>query len=196
MKVVALLSGGIDSTVLLAHLIQKDYVVAGLSFDYNQTHCKELFAASQVADHYNINHRVMRLELSGSALTGLGEIPDGHAEAPDATYVPGRNIAMLAIAIGEAERIGAGCVAFGANHDDFNGYPDCRPDFVGHMNMAGLASAGVSVTAPFTKMTKRQVVEYGHQLCAPLELTWSCYRGGNEPCGTCGACTSRIEAVA
>lgn len=194
MKTVVLLSGGIDSTVLLAHHISKGYEVAAISFDYNQTHCKELSAASQIADHYNVGHRVMRLDLSGSALTGLGEIPEGHAETPDATYVPGRNIVMLAVAIGEAERIGAANVSFGANADDFNGYPDCRPDFIQHIGLAASLSAGISVTAPFMVMTKKQVIDYGHQLQAPLELTWSCYRGGEVACGSCGACVSRIDA--
>jgi 7-cyano-7-deazaguanine synthase len=195
-KTIVLLSGGIDSTVLLAHHVCKGYDVTAISFLYGQSHAKEVDSAKEIAAFYGVSHHITTLSMLGdSALTGQGKIPDGHAESVDATYVPGRNILMLAVAIGFAERLEAHNVSFGANKDDFNGYPDCRPDFVDHMDLAASLSSGVSVTAPFMKMTKRQVVEYGHQLCAPLDLSWSCYRGGNEPCGSCGACISRIEAA-
>lgn len=191
MKTVVLLSGGVDSTVLTAHHLDKGNQVSAVGFDYGQTHAKELRAAHLIAQHYEIPFRVIMLEgLSGSALTGEALIPDGHADTLDTTYVPGRNLVMLATAIALAEQIGATNVSFGANADDFGGYPDCRPDFIHHIDMAATVSAKVSVTAPFQAWTKRQVITHGRELDAPLHLSWSCYRGEDIPCGMCGACVS------
>jgi 7-cyano-7-deazaguanine synthase len=195
MKSVVLLSGGIDSTVALAHTKAE----LALFVDYGQTHCKELRAAAAIAKHYGIEH--YKLDIADalylpSALTGHGTIPDSHAEEPDATFVPGRNLLLIALATAWANAWGYGAVVIGANADDNAGYPDCRPNFIESLSEATQAGYGVSVWAPLVRMTKRQVIAYGRQLGIPFDLTWSCYRGGDEPCNQCGACESRNEAMA
>jgi 7-cyano-7-deazaguanine synthase len=189
MKTLVLLSGGIDSTVALALAVRRGEAQA-LSVDYGQTHAKELDAAALVAAHYGVRHTVQRIALPACALTGTGDIPDAHAEQVDATFVPGRNIVMLAHAIAEAQAHGFQAVAVGANADDNAGYPDCRPSFLRAMDEATRAGYGVGVWAPLVRMTKQEVIKLGAQLNAPLELTWSCYRGGHVQCGRCGACES------
>jgi 7-cyano-7-deazaguanine synthase len=197
-KAVVLLSGGLDSTVALAHLLAaKDAECAlALSFDYGQTHVRELRAASAIADYYGVRHEIQNIEIAPCPLTGVGEIPHGHAEAPDATFVPGRNLVMLASAVATAQQLCAGAVMVGANADDNAGYPDCRPAFLHRLDEATRAGYGIGVWAPFVRMTKEQIVDLGRALEAPIELTWSCYRGGDEPCGTCGACVTRKAASA
>lgn len=198
MKTVVLLSGGVDSTVLMAVRHKAGDDITAVTFDYGQSHRREIRAASAVAEHYQARHYILGLRdvLHGSALTGQGVIPEGHADSPDATFVPGRNLIFLSIAAGLADEIGASAVLFGANADDFGGYPDCRPKFLTAMDEAVSTGTrnGVSVSAPLMSMTKRQVIDCGHELNAPLELTWSCYRGGDVACGNCGACVSRIDS--
>lgn len=202
MNVVVLLSGGIDSTVALAMVTANDnHAAMALSFNYGQTHMRELHAAARIADHYDVLHRVIDLRAALStpcALTGNGNIPDSHATEVDATYVPGRNLVMLAVGVGVAAGLGAGAVIIGANADDHAGYPDCRPQFIDNVDQTARSSTdgNVGVSAPLVRMTKREIVAVGRQLDAPLHLTYSCYRGGIDPCNRCGACASRNEAMA
>lgn len=189
MKSLVLLSGGIDSTVALAH------TKAGLALSvyYGQTHRRELDAARAIAAHYGVEHHEVNIAAAldiPCALTGQGQIPEGHAEQPDATFVPGRNLFLIAIATAWANAWGYGAVVIGANADDNHGYPDCRPKFIETLSEATQQGYGVSVWAPLVRMTKKQVIGYGRQLGVPFDLTWSCYRGGSEPCGRCGACES------
>lgn len=194
MRTVVLLSGGVDSTVLMAVRRQAADEITAVTFDYGQSHVREIRAASDVAEHYQARHYILGLKdiLHGSALTGQGVIPEGHADNPDATFVPGRNLVFLSVAAGLADEIGASAVLFGANKDDFGGYPDCRPKFLTAMDDAVSLGTrrGVSVSAPFMSLTKQQVVKLGREVNAPLDLTWSCYHGGETPCGVCGACVS------
>lgn len=198
MKVVVLLSGGIDSAVLLTDRVSRGDDCLAVTFDYGQTHSREVDAAKKIAAYLNVPWRMVPFLLGGSALTGDGEIPDGHAETVDATYVPGRNLVMIALAAHFAERFGAAAVLLGANSDDAAGYPDCRPQFITAMDQAvSLGTArGISVAAPYAALTKAQVVALGLEFEAPLQFTWSCYRGGERPCGRCGACESREQAMA
>lgn len=204
MKLVVLLSGGIDSTVLLASRYDVDDECIAVTFDYGQTHCREISSAEAVAKHYGVEHRIINLVdlngsvFSGSALTGDADIPTGHADNPDDTYVPGRNLVMIAIAASIAEQTNSSAVLLGANADDFGGYPDCRWKFIDAVNAAVSVGTvkGVSVAAPFGSNTKREIIELGHKLGAPMHLTWSCYRGSDDPCNDCGACISRNEAMA
>lgn len=201
MKAIVLLSGGIDSTVALASALWDGIDVGAISFDYGQTHRRELDAAEAVARHYGIEQRVIPLGSvlgSSSALTGGAEIPEGVAGCPDATVVPGRNLVMLSVAIAIAERSDSGLVIIGSNADDHAGYLDCRPRFLTAVDSVARLGTGdrVEVYAPLLGLTKRQVVELGRDLDAPLDLTWSCYRGGDVPCGRCGACLVRQEAIA
>lgn len=189
MKSLILLSGGIDSTVALAHT-KADLA---LSINYGQIHRRELSAARRIAAHYGVEHH--ELDVSSAldipcALTGHGAIPERHAEDVDATFVPGRNLLLIAIATAWANAWGYGAVVIGANADDKNGYPDCRPKFVEALSEATQQGYRVAVWAPLVRMTKRQIIAYGRQLDIPFDLTWSCYRGGEQPCGRCGACES------
>jgi 7-cyano-7-deazaguanine synthase len=189
MRTLVLLSGGIDSTVALAHTKAE----LALSVNYGQTHRRELRAATAIAKHYGVEHHEINIAAAldiPCALTGQGTIPDTRAVEPDSTFVPGRNLVLIAIAAAWANAWGYGAVVIGANADDNAGYPDCRPKFVEALSDATSAGYGVSVWAPLVRMTKRQVIAYGRQLDIPFGLTWSCYRGGAEPCGRCGACES------
>lgn len=201
MKSIVLLSGGIDSTVVLHKTLASHGDVEAVTFNYGQVHIREQTAARNIAEHYGIRHTVIDVSglLSASALTGDCEIPTGHANEPDVTYVPARNIVFLAAAAGHAERIGAGMIAFGANADDSAGYPDCRPKFVESFREVLLCCAvkPIWLAAPLLAMTKAQIISWAISNDVPLELTWSCYRGGDVQCGNCGACESnRIGAKA
>lgn len=202
MNTVVLLSGGIDSAVALALVIANDnHAAMALSFDYGQTHARELDSARQIAEHYDIAHRIIDLRAAlpnRSALTGgTGDIPETHATEIDATYVPGRNLTMLAVGVGIAAGLHASAVVIGANADDHAGYPDCRPDFIASVDTTARQSTDgtVGVWAPLIRMTKTDIVSLGISLEVPLDMTWSCYRGGAEPCGRCGACESRDAAM-
>lgn len=194
MRSIVLLSGGIDSAVALAHTKAE----LAISVNYGQTHRRELLAAEAVAKYYNVEHHEVNVSAAldiPCALTGHGQIPEQHATEPDATVVPGRNLMLISIAVAWAQAWGYGAVVVGANADDHAGYKDCRPAFLDRLSDATQDGYGVQVWAPLRKMTKRQVVEFGRQLGVPLGLTWSCYRGGADPCNRCGACESRNEAM-
>lgn len=188
MKLVVLLSGGIDSAVLLvSRLLAGDECLA-VSFDYGQAHRRELAAAERIAEHYGVDHTV--ITLPPGILRGAAVI-EGDA------VVPARNLLMLSIAAAIGENWGAGGVVFGANKDDINGFPDCRAEFITAMDEAvrrGCTNC-VSVDAPLHDFTKTEVVALGRRLAVPLDLTWSCYRGLANPCGECGACQLREEAL-
>lgn len=198
MRSVILLSGGIDSTVLLATRYSVGDEIIAVSFNYGQTHLRELAAARSIAHHYRVKHQIVSLAnvFHGSALTGDTGIPTQHAEEPDATTVPGRNLVMISIGAAVAAAHQAPVVMFGANADDAAGYKDCRQKFVDAVSEATYTGtdSGVTVSAPLLRFTKRQIIDHGYRLDAPMHLTWSCYRGGEVHCGNCGACVSRIEA--
>jgi 7-cyano-7-deazaguanine synthase len=188
-KSLVLLSGGIDSTVALAHTKAE----LALSVNYGQTHRKELHAAAAIAKHYGVEHHEVNVTSAldiPCALTGRGAIPETHAEEPDATFVPGRNLMLIGIAVAWAQARGFQTVVIGANADDHGGYPDCRERFFAPLAEATRAGYGVGVWRPLLKLTKPEVIQYGRQLGIPFELTWSCYRGWDQPCGRCGACES------
>lgn len=196
-----LLSGGVDSTVVLADAARRlgEDAVGAVTFTYGQNQERqEVLSATAVSTHYGISHRLVDLGsiFGPSALTGQLEVPDGHAEEPDATEVPSRNLVLLATAAAIADGMGCAAIGFGANADDAAGYPDCRPAFIDPLRDA--VSHGtrnrVILRTPLLRRTKARVHEFGRELRAPLHLTWSCYRGGEQPCGTCGACDSRLEA--
>ena len=188
-RFVVLLSGGVDSTVLLASLRRRGDTCLAVSFDYGQSHSRELRAAAAIADHYGVEHEVVTIPrnvLCGSAISGADAV------------VPARNLVMLSLATAIAERWGGTAVAFGANKDDLNGFPDCRPQFIESMDEAVYRS-GIkckSVIAPLVHLSKTEVIELGKHLDVPLHSTWSCYRGREEPCQECGSCQLREKALA
>lgn len=191
MKTVVLLSGGLDSAVTLAMHPDADC----LTVDYGQRHRREIDSARKVAAHYGAAHTVATVDpilFKGSALTDDIKVPDGHAESPDATYVPARNTVLLALAAAYAESIGARKIVIGANADDAAGYPDCRSSYIQAFRDVLLQGTigHVWVAAPLLGFTKVGVLALATELDVPVELTWSCYAGMDVPCGTCGACSA------
>ncbi|MDQ1402576.1 MAG: 7-cyano-7-deazaguanine synthase [Actinomycetota bacterium] len=202
------LSGGLDSTVCMALASRDAGPLVALSFDYGQRHRVELGAAAGVASWYRAEHLVVALDLTGwggSALTDSSidvPPPSSSGEIP-VTYVPARNLIFLSVAMGVAEARGADAVYLGVNALDYSGYPDCRPEFVAAFQAAadlalkrGVEGHPVEVRTPLVAMGKADIVRLGLDLGAPLDLTWSCYRGGDSPCGTCDSCVLRAAAFA
>lgn len=203
---IILLSGGLDSTVLAAHLARDGFSPEAITIDYGQRHARELAAAAKIAAHLGIRHDIIDLSglrhlLTGSALTDPDiPVPHGHYADPAqaATIVPNRNAVLLMVAAGIAAARGHGTVACAVHGGDHHVYPDCRPEFIEAASQtARAATAGcgdVAITAPFTSFTKTDIVRLGASIGAPMHLSWSCYQGGEEPCGRCGACVERAEA--
>ena len=214
MKVLVLLSGGVDSATCLGLAVSqygKENVVS-LSISYGQKHTKELVAAKKIAEYYDVEFTHIDLakifEYSDCSLLGHSEkeIPkESYAKQieksdgkPVQTYVPFRNGLFLSSAASIALSKGCGIIYYGAHSDDSagNAYPDCSRDFNEAMNRAIYLGSGnqLKIEAPFVELTKQKVVEKGLELKVPYELTWSCYEGEKEPCGMCGTCIDRKAA--
>jgi 7-cyano-7-deazaguanine synthase len=205
-----LLSGGLDSTVCmaLADRAREEGALLALSFDYGQRHRHEIDHAAGVAGHYRAEHLIVQLDTSawgGSALTDDSiDIAAGGTEGGiPATYVPARNSIFLAVALGVAEARQLDSVWIGVNAIDYSGYPDCRPEFIEAFRAVaatgqkrGVEGNPIQIAAPLIEVTKAEIVRLGRELDAPLHLTWSCYRGGDRPCGTCDACLLRARGFA
>lgn len=212
MLAIVLLSGGLDSCVSLACALRNHRSVIALSFSYGQKHQIELTHAERIARHYGIRHKIIRFPgnlFAASSLVGDGEIPKGRTQDEistsgiPSTYVPARNTVFLAHALSLAESEGAQEIYFGCNKQDRNGYPDCRPEFVEAFQHLISKATKVSteshppiIVTPLADLDKREIVELGAQLKAPIELTISCYSPNEkgEPCLTCDACCLREEA--
>lgn len=202
-KCVVILSGGMDSTTLVSHMMSLSYDVHLLSFNYGQRHSKELAAAAATAKRLRLPHKIVDLRcltplIDNSALTGNIEVPEGHYADDNMkkTVVPNRNMIMLSIAAGYAINIGARIVAYGAHSGDHTIYPDCRPEFLAAMGHAfGLCDfTPLTIFAPFMDIDKGDIALLGKQLGVHYEDTWTCYKGLDDPCGVCGACVERAEA--
>lgn len=205
-KLVLILSGGMDSTVLLAKLKKEGRDILTLTFNYGSKHNhRENIAAAAIAKYYGVENRLIKMafvnELFKSALLQSGgAVPEGHYEdaSMKQTVVPFRNGIMLSIAAGFAESIEADAVYYGAHAGDHAIYPDCRSAFVSAMAEAMRLGtyANIALESPFAKMSKRDIGLLGKELGVPFEMTWTCYVGGEKHCGRCGACTERREALA
>jgi len=211
-KAVVLLSGGLDSTTVLAIAQSEGYESHTMSFDYGQRHRSELNAAENVAKQFGAKtHRVMQVDMrniGGSALTDDSiDVPTGGVEenAIPVTYVPARNTVFLSYALALAEVIEANDIFIGVNAVDYSGYPDCRPEFISSFEaMANLATkAGVeghklSVKAPLMHLTKGQIIQQGNALGVDYSLTTSCYQADGEgrACGICDSCRLRKQGFA
>jgi len=206
-KVIALLSGGIDSTTLLYHLLAKKHKVMAISFNYGQRHKKELEYAKKVCQKLKVEQKVVNLSslkelLHGSALTTPEvEVPAGHYTdaTMKATVVPNRNMIFLSIAGGYAVAEKADMLAIAVHAGDHPIYPDCRPQFIEAfakaLNLGNYHQ--VKVYAPYLNKTKAEIVQEGLKLGIDYEKeTWSCYVGADQPCGKCGTCVEREEALA
>jgi 7-cyano-7-deazaguanine synthase len=206
-RAVVLVSGGLDSTTVLAMAQARGYACHTLSFDYGQRHRAELYAAERVsAAMGEVEHKVVRLNLDtigGSALTDMAiAVPEEETEGIPITYVPARNTVFLAIALGWAEVLDASDIFIGVNAVDYSGYPDCRPEFIAAFEtMANLATrAGVEgqhlrIHAPLIDMTKGEIIKAGLDLGVDYGLTVSCYQATAEglACGRCDSCRLRRQ---
>jgi 7-cyano-7-deazaguanine synthase len=203
-KTVILLSGGLDSTVLLYQLREAGSEVRALSVNYGQRHSKELESAREVARLTGTEHRIADLSavssfLAGSALTSSDvPVPLGHYEdeSMKLTVVPNRNMILLSLATAWAVSTKSDAVAYAAHNGDHAIYPDCRAEFADAMSRAiSLCDwHPVTLRRPFVDLTKADIVRLGTELGVPFELTWSCYQGTEVHCGECGTCVERREA--
>lgn len=206
MKVITLLSGGMDSVTALHQVAREHQVTAGVSFHYGSKHNdREIPLARWHCDQLGIPHIVIPLAFMGQhfashLLQSGGEIPDGHyeEETMKQTVVPFRNGIMLAIATGLAESQGAEGLVIAAHSGDHAIYPDCREPFMQAMADAMQTGtyAEVRLLRPFIDTDKAGIAALGHQLGVDFAQTWSCYKGGEIHCGTCGTCVERREAFA
>lgn len=204
MKTVVLISGGMDSVTLLHHVAERHQPVAALSFRYGSKHNdKEIPFAKAHADRIGVEHHVIDLDFipehfHSNLLKGAGEVPDGHYtdESMKKTVVPFRNGIMLAAACGFAESIQAEALAIAAHSGDHSIYPDCREPFMEAMGEAMRAGtyAGIELLRPFVHMDKAAIAKRGAELGVDFAESWSCYKGGDTHCGTCGTCVERREA--
>jgi len=207
MKIIVVVSGGGDSCTLVTDLVNQEHEVEALSFFYGQKHSKELEFASRMCRKLGVKHKIVDLSvitplISNSALINKDIIvPKGHYEDPTMkiTVVPNRNMIMLSIAIGYAENLGYNCVAIANHKGDRACYPDCRYEYIQALNLASFLGTynNIKIYAPYTELTKTDIFEKGLKLGIDYDKeTWSCYEGLKSPCGKCGTCVERIEAIA
>ena len=212
-RAVLLLSGGLDSTTLLALAASEGFDVHALSFRYGQRHAHELELAKRAADRYGAaNHVIADIDLrtfGGSALTANIDVPKDRpapsiaADSVPITYVPARNTIFLSFALAWAEVLGANDIFIGVNALDYSGYPDCRPEFIAAFErMANLATAAavegrlaVHIRTPLIALTKREIIELGMRLNVDYSETTSCYDPSTDgaACGHCDACQLRLK---
>lgn len=208
-KAVVLVSGGMDSAVVLAIAREQGFAVHALSVSYGQRHTSELEAADRVSAMLGaLDHKTVQVDLrafGGSALTDDIEVPDAGGPGIPVTYVPARNTIMLSLALGWAEVLGANDLFCGVNAVDYSGYPDCRPEFIEAFERlanvatkAGVEGAGIRVHAPLLRLGKADIVREGVRLGVDFAATVSCYRADDagRACGHCDACRLRAEGFA
>lgn len=211
-KAVVLVSGGMDSAVVIAMAREQGFAAYALSVDYGQRHTSELEAAARVASRQGaIEHKTVCIDLrsiGGSALTDDIDVPLDAASSADAipvTYVPARNTIMLSVALGWAEVLGAADLFCGVNAVDYSGYPDCRPEFIAAFERlanlatkAGVEGEGIRVHAPLQHLSKADIAREGARLGVDFADTVSCYLADDDgrACGHCDACRLRAEGFA
>ena len=211
-KAVLLLSGGLDSTTLLAHAVHEGFDVYAMTFRYGQRHASEIDAARRVAACYPVrDHVIVDIDLrtfGGSALTSDVAVPKDRASEEMAhgipiTYVPARNTIFLSFALAWAEVLEAGDIFIGVNALDYSGYPDCRPEYIAaYERMANLATRGgvegtnpIRIRTPLIDLTKAQIIRLGLELGVDYSMTRSCYDPdpSGAACGHCDACRLRLK---
>ena len=209
-RAVILVSGGLDSTTVLAMAQSQGYACYTLSFDYGQRHRAELYAAGRVSRALgDVEHKLVKLNLDsigGSALTDLSiAVPEEETGGIPITYVPARNTVFLSIALGWAEVLGAHDIFIGVNAVDYSGYPDCRPEYIAAFEtMANLATrAGVegqkiTIHTPLMTLGKGDIILAGIALGVDYAITVSCYQATEEglACGKCDSCRLRRQGFA
>ena len=207
-KAIVLLSGGLDSTTCLYWAISQGYTCEALSISYGQRHEREIVCAKKICEKLGVKHQAISLNLPWLAASSLVDaakpLPDiaveqiPHAGIPS-TYVPGRNLMFLALAGSLLDVVGADAIVAGPNAIDFSGYPDCTPAFFKaaadalNRGTSRGVSEGIEVLAPLMRLSKAEIVKLANELGVPFELTWSCYAGGEKPCGKCDSCKLRAK---
>ena len=215
-KAVLLLSGGLDSTTLLAHALRDGMSVHAMTFRYGQRHATEIAAARRVAAVFGVSdHVIVDIDLrtfGGSALTSDIEVPKDrdvgstNQHGVPITYVPARNTIFLSFALAWAEVLEAPHIFIGVNALDYSGYPDCRPEYIAAFErMANLATRGgvegsnpIRINTPLIDLTKAQIIRRGTALGVDYAMTQSCYDPDSTgaACGHCDACQLRLRGFA
>jgi 7-cyano-7-deazaguanine synthase len=208
-RAVVLVSGGMDSAVVLALARERGLACHALSVSYGQRHSAELVAAAELSIAQGaVEHKVVVVDLrsiGGSALTADIAVPEQAGEGIPVTYVPARNTIMLSVALGWAEVLGATEIHCGVNAVDYSGYPDCRPEFIAAFEAlarlatkAGVEGRALDVRAPLMRMSKADIAREGARLGVDFSRTVSCYQADAEgrACGRCDACRLRAEGFA
>jgi 7-cyano-7-deazaguanine synthase len=211
-KAVVVMSGGLDSTTLLHHVINLNYTPYALSFDYGQRHKKELLYAQRTCDENDVDWYFMDLRNIGGLFATVGSqstlintdnaVPEGHyGEASmKQTIVPNRNMIMSSISVGYAISLEAKEVALGVHAGDHFIYPDCRQEFFTALHQAiKIGNEGFNpphLWTPFIDWSKNNIAARAFELGVDIANTWSCYKGGDIHCGRCGTCVERQEAIA
>lgn len=194
MKIIHLLSGGLDSTIGLGMWLKFERVdIECLTFDYGQRHSKEIVAAKKIAKSYNLKHKIVEAKyFDGCALVGDKKLENGINDTP---VVPNRNMVFLSIAAAYAVKKNAKLINWSVVKNDADVFRDCRYKFLLEINKALKTSTGVTVLAPFISKTKKEIVKEAKEKGICFKNSWSCYKGGKKPCGLCGACILRKEAI-
>lgn len=204
MKLLFILSGGLDSTTALYLLRQSYDIDEALTFDYGQRHRREIESAKKICKILKIRHRIVDIAhlnklLQGSSLTSRKiKTPHGHYHQKnmEKTVVPNRNAIMINIAAGYALSQKISALGLGVHAGDHYIYADCRPEFIESQQQTLSLSndCDFQLITPFLHQDKAKIVAEGHSLGIPFEHTWTCYEGGKKPCNKCGSCLERIEA--
>ena len=224
---VTLLSGGLDSTTVTAYAKSRSERLTAITFQYGQTHSRELASAAEVAGRLGVDHRLVDISFLGdvawySALTNPDAFPLPTDREPKEmgasipiTYVPLRNTTFVALAAAylesqvlysiEVEGVASDDVSavvyMAPNVLDYSGYPDCRPEFFAQMSrtmrygskLGAEYGVDIRIETPIIELSKAEIVRMAVDLGAPLEHTWSCYAGGERPCGVCDSCVLRAK---
>ena len=195
-KFVHLLSGGLDSTVLLYDLLDQGHKAHCVLYDYGQRHIKELGFAEATCAKLGVKYDKIALPTQLFERSALTTGTDSLVGQP--TIVPNRNMVLIAMAASYALSHGCTAVSCAVNRDDAGVYPDCRDEFIKNLNFALRCchTRRMEVHVPYIVRTKAEGVQIAWRLNVPLKETWSCSAGGDEPCGQCGACQVRLKAIA
>jgi 7-cyano-7-deazaguanine synthase len=199
-KCIIVLSGGIDSSTVAYWAQNKGYSIYGLSFNYGQIASKEVKHAKKIMEKLESSLKVIDLSSLKNIFSGVTSLCDESIEMTstfsDPIIVPFRNAIFLSIAIAYASSIDITQIFYGAQGSDTSYYPDCRPEFFRAFETAARlgTSEEINIAAPFSNVTKSELIKLGTKLGVPYNLTWSCYLNGVKHCGKCESCINRKNA--
>lgn len=187
-KIAVMLSGGMDSATLLYYM--KPIPCLAITIDYGQSHRREIEFAYRLCNRRGIEVKLAKV----SGICG-GSLVDGGTHTSENAVVPNRNAMFISIGLNIAHSHGCNVLALGCNKSDYQVFKDCRLDYLCLFSEASMKNLGIDVTFPFINKTKKEIAEIAVDLEVPLHATWSCYKGLDAPCGTCGACIERRSAL-